>query len=212
MRIVTLALSGGIDSTAALLKLFKSYNFDKITAHHVGLLTREGADRVQAELRACRNIIKWFGTHGMPVEYSESQLDLLFDRRSGTPDIVLVQPQVTQAMLHYSTGTLYTGMYIAYGDHLDEFRKSSFRGRWDLVERLFRNTMKTVTEGWYEVPAYDVIAPNYNSTKRENYEYLPEDLLALTTSCRKGTGCGNCAPCLEIEGIRMRYHGENYTV
>ena len=210
MNLVTLAFSGGIDSTAALLKLFNEYEFNKITAHHVKLTTREGVDRAEAEVRACHRIHKWFRERGMRFDYTESEYNCLFDARSGTPDIVRIVPIVTSALLHHAevngwvnmTGKGYDQLCLAYGDHADEFALVDFRARWNLTVSLFRDIMFSATELWEFIPSYRLIVPNLNSTKKDNYEYLPDDLRALTTSCRKGRNCGNCKTCLEIYAAR----------
>lgn len=217
MKIATVAFSGGLDSTAALHKMVTRGNYDLVTAHHVKLLTREGADRVQREKGACRQIFYWFQSAGIPFKYTESEYECLFDTHSNTPDIVMVAPMVTQALLNAAQkveANIYevagyevvpTELHIIYGDHATEFARPAFVGRWNLMTDLVLRTLKEATEGWADQPYYTVLAPNMYNTKKENYEYLPEDLRKLTTSCRKGSNCGNCNPCLEIEAIEASY-------
>lgn len=209
MRLATVALSGGLDSTAALLKLMKSGEYDYVTAHHVRLQTQEGIDRVEAEFRACSKIYEWFRDNGMPYFYTWSSYECLYDRTSNTPDIVIVAPIVTQAMLaeaniiNKNLDPKFLLYYnIAYGDHKDEFDRPAFVGRWDLVVQIFHAIMNTAYKELRPYTFASVQAPNAEVTKKEVYEYLPPELRALTTTCRKGRDCGNCRACLELEACK----------
>ncbi len=210
MKIAMVALSGGMDSTAALLKIMKRGNYDVVGAHHVKLLTREGVDRVQREITACHKIFRWFTNSDMPFELTMSEYECLYDRGSGTPDIVMLAPIVTQALLaeaaKYRRDNEVTHLHLIYGDHEDEFKRGpAFTDRWTLACNLHNTIMTTVFKGSI---FNGVFAPNMHNTKQEIYEYLPEDLRDLTTSCRKGRDCGNCDPCLDLEGIRERLKRE----
>jgi hypothetical protein len=64
--------SGGIDSTAMLVKLLTE-GTDELRVHHIHMQNREGRDA--AEQRAVNSILSWCREHYRPFRYSESGLD-----------------------------------------------------------------------------------------------------------------------------------------
>lgn len=207
MKIATVAWSGGLDSTAALHRVLTRDNYDHVHAHHVKLLTREGVDRAQAEMVSCSQAYYWFQGMGMQFKYTRSEYECLFDRTSGTPDIVMVAPLVTQALISEvgmmeEEGNAVTHIDLIYGDHADEFARDVFVERWDLAVQLFSAIIHTTFNGYNPRPTSSVLAPNLWYTKKEVYEYLPINLRALTTSCRKGRDCGTCNACLDLIAAR----------
>jgi 7-cyano-7-deazaguanine synthase in queuosine biosynthesis len=210
MKIAMVALSGGMDSAASLLKISTNGNYDVVAAHHVKLLTREGVDRVQSEIKACREIFLWFSSKNMRFTLTQSEYECLYDNTSETPDLVMLAPIVTQALLaEVSKHEDVEYVHLVMGDHKDEFdRGPAFTYRFELLERIFASITNTFYKDSGHQPYCSVIVPNRYNTKQEIYEYLPPDLRDLTSSCRKGRNCGNCNPCLDIEAIQERLKRE----
>src|SRR5689334_14723973 len=72
-RMTTLAmLSGGLDSTAMLVKLLTETG-DELRVHHIRMANRE--QRAQAEQAAVERIVAWCRDHYRPFRYTESVLD-----------------------------------------------------------------------------------------------------------------------------------------
>ena len=211
MKIGVVALSGGLDSTTALLKATRHWNYDVLAAHHVKLLTREGADRVEAEMRACSQIFYWFQSKGMQFALTTSEYQCLYDRTSKVNDIeMLIMPmlQALKAEVNKHEGVVRAD--LIWGDHDDEFVRKPFQYRWNLINKIFHDFWRTVHTGQAETPMLtSMVVPNRYNTKKDNYEYLPRDLRKLTTSCRKGSKCGNCDPCWEIEAIEATYDSQD---
>ena len=65
-------LSGGLDSTAMLVKLLAETG-DALRVHHIRMVNREGRDR--AEQRAVEAIVEYCRARYRPFRYSESALD-----------------------------------------------------------------------------------------------------------------------------------------
>lgn len=211
MKIATVLWSGGLDSTAALHKTLWHGDYDVVTAHHVKLLTREGADRVQAEMRACRDMWKWFNMRDMGFKLTFSEYESLFDQHAEVADIILLLMPGMHALkneyhLHKDKATQ---LDLVYGDHAAEFARLEFSCRWTCINRMFKAFWESIfiQRPEYDKPKHNIIAPNLTWTKEDIYYYLPEELRNATASCRKGGMCGNCRPCLEIEAIRTHNHG-----
>lgn len=211
MKIATVAWSGGLDSTAALHKVLTRGNYDHVHAHHVKLLTQEGYDRAHPEMEACSQAWYWFQAKDMQFKYTRSEYECLFDRAAGIADLMLLIMPMIQALkqeynIHNKAGRTVTQASLVWGDHADEFKRDAFVIRWDFINSVFDSFWNAVFSRWDGTrPHISMIVPNLYNTKKENYEYLPEDLRDLTVSCRKGRNCGNCDPCLEIEAIEASY-------
>jgi tRNA(Ile)-lysidine synthase TilS/MesJ len=64
--------SGGLDSTAMLVKLLEETK-DELRVHHIRMANKEG--RAEAEQAAVERIVAWCRDHYRPFRYSESALD-----------------------------------------------------------------------------------------------------------------------------------------
>jgi hypothetical protein len=208
MKIATVAWSGGLDSTVALHKILTVFNYDHVTAHHVKLLTREGAGRSHPELVSCSQAWYWFQSKGINFDFTRSEYECLFDTDAEVADLILLIIPVTQALKQefnkkLAEGHTITQASLVWGDHADEFARREFNVRWDLINKIFHEFWEATFCQWDGPrPHCSMIVPNRYNTKKDNYEYLPEDLRKLTTSCRKGSNCGNCDTCLEIYAAR----------
>lgn len=208
MKIATVAWSGGLDSTVALLKVLRHGEYDHVHAHHVKLLTREGVDRAAAEMLSCSQAYYWFQGMKLPFKYTRSEYECLFDNEGNVADLKLLIIPMIQALkqefnIQYHAGRTVSKASLVWGDHADEFKRHEFKIRWGFINDVFGHFWDTIFCEW-DGPQPDVkmVVPNLHSTKKDNWEYCPEVLRALTTSCRKGRDCGNCKTCLEIYAAR----------
>jgi 7-cyano-7-deazaguanine synthase in queuosine biosynthesis len=184
--------SGGLDSTAMLVKLLTETR-DDLRVHHVRMVNREG--RAQAEQAAVESIVEWCASRYRPFRYSESTLD--FADLEAIPidflSIAYVACQVavdTPGCTRIAVGTL--------ARDLDE------------IKRSVSATQRRVFETMYEVyrarkvgeERVDWIYPVYELSKAQVASLLPPELRALTWSCRRPLStssgyqiCGTCKPC-----------------
>ena len=187
--------SGGIDSTAMLVKLL-TQGRDELRLHHIRMVNREGRDR--AESRSVEAIVAYCRKHYRPFRYSESGLD--FSELEAIPidylSIAFVACQVaidTPGCNRVAVGTLAADT--------------------DIVNRAARQ--KRVFEVMYEgyrarklgEPRVEWIFPVYDTPKAELAAALPQELLDLTWSCRRPVDgfrpCGVCKACLARQGLRV---------
>jgi hypothetical protein len=150
-----------------------------------------------------------FQSDGLQFKYNESEYESLFDTVAEVADLMqLIAPATHALKQEYSLkcreGTEPHTVVLVFGDHADEFARKEFSVRWTyitLVNKMFWNAVWAERE--LKPQAY-IDCPNVNNTKEENYLYLPERYREFTMSCRKGSNCGNCDPCLDLEAIRAR--------
>ena len=195
----TLAMfSGGIDSTAMLVKLLAE-SAEELRVHHVHLVNREGRDR--AERRAVEAIVAWCRAHYRPFRYSESGLD--FTALEAIPidylSIAFVACQVaidTPRCTRIAVGSLAADTDI-------ENRSARQRRVFDEMYACYR--ARKLGE-----PKVEWIYPVYHSTKAEVAALLPPEIRDLTWSCRTPVAeggafrpCGTCKACKARQGLRI---------
>jgi 7-cyano-7-deazaguanine synthase in queuosine biosynthesis len=187
--------SGGIDSTAMLVKLL-TQGRDELRVHHIRMVNREGRDR--AESRSVEAIVAYCRKRYRPFRYSESGLD--FSELEAIPidylSIAFVACQVaidTPGCNRIAVGALAADT--------------------DIVNRAARQ--KRVFEVMYECyrarklgePRVEWIFPVYDIPKTELAAALPQELLDLTWSCRRPLDgvrpCGTCKACRVRQGLRV---------
>lgn len=200
----TLAMfSGGLDSTAMLLKLLTE-STDAVRVHHVRLVNREG--RAKAEQDAVESIVAWCRKHTRPFTYSESVLD--FSGLEAIPidylSVAFVACQVaidTPECTRIAVGTL--------AADLDEIKRSvtvAQRRVFDAMYACYRaRKLGEASLEW--------IYPVYQLSKAQVTALLPPELLAMTWSCRRPVTeadgyriCGVCKPCLKRAEVSAALH------
>jgi 7-cyano-7-deazaguanine synthase in queuosine biosynthesis len=184
--------SGGLDSTAMLVRLLKEGK-DDLRVHHIRMQNREG--RAEAEQGAVESILAWCRNRYRPFRYSESGLD--FAALEAIPidylSVAYVACQVaidTPGCNRIAVGTL--------ARDLDE------------VKRSVTAAQRTVFRAMYECyrarklgdPALEWIYPVYALNKAQVASLLEPELRGLTWSCRRPVRvpggfrvCGSCKPC-----------------
>ena len=187
--------SGGIDSTAMLVKLL-ARSTEELRVHHIRMVNREGRDR--AESRAVEAILAYCRAHYRPFRYSESGLD--FCALEAIPIDYLSIAFVACQVAIDTPGC----NRIAVG---------SLAADTDIVNRTARQ--KRVFEALYECyrarklgePRVEWIYPVYDAPKAQLAAALPQELLELTWSCRRPVdgfrACGTCKACRVRQGLRV---------
>jgi 7-cyano-7-deazaguanine synthase in queuosine biosynthesis len=186
--------SGGIDSTAMLVKLL-SEGTDELCVHHIHMQNREGRDA--AEQRAVNSILSWCREHYRPFRYSESGLD--FRALEAIPidylSIAFVACQVaidTPRCDRIAIGALAADTDI-------ENRSARQRRAFDAMYECYR--ARKLGE-----PRVEWVYPVFGMPKTAIAAALPAGLLALTWSCRRPVDgfrpCFNCKACKLRQGLR----------
>jgi len=179
--------SGGVDSTAMLVKLLAGSD-EELRVHHIHMLNRER--RNDAERRAVDAILAYCRKHYRPFRYSESGLD--FRALEAIPidylSIAFVACQVaidTPRCTRIAVGSLAADTDI-------ENRSARQRRVFDEMYACYR--ARKLGE-----PRVEWIYPVYDQPKSALVAALPAELLGLTWSCRRptdrGRPCGACKAC-----------------
>src|SRR5512134_4124876 len=166
-------LSGGIDSTAMLVKLLTA-SADELRVHHIRMVNREGRDR--AESRAVEAIVAYCRAHYRPFRYCESGLN--FSALEAIPidyvSIAFVACQVaidTPGCNRVAVGALATDTDIA--------------NRSARQKRVFEEMYACYRARKLGEPRVEWIYPVHHLPKAELVAMLPAELLGLTWSCRR---------------------------
>jgi 7-cyano-7-deazaguanine synthase in queuosine biosynthesis len=182
--------SGGIDSTAMLVKLLTA-DSDELRVHHIHMQNREGRD--EAEQRAVDSILSWCRERYRPFRYSESGLD--FRGLEAIPidylSIAFVACQVaidTPRCTRIAIGALATDTDI---------ENRSARQR-----RVFEEMYACYRARKLGEPHVEWTYPVYGTPKDEIAAALPAELLDLTWSCRRPVG--GSRPCLVCKACKAR--------
>lgn len=192
-KVTTLVMfSGGLDSTAVLVRLLAETD-DDLRVHHIRMVNRE--DRADAEQRAVEAIVAWCQDRYRPFRYSESGLD--FSGLGAIPidylAVAFVACQVaidTPGCTRIAVGTL--------ARDLDEIKRSVCANQ----RRVFDAMYECYRARKLGEPAMQWTYPVYALTKPQIAALLPAELRALTWSCRRPVRiaadfrpCGVCKPC-----------------
>jgi 7-cyano-7-deazaguanine synthase in queuosine biosynthesis len=182
--------SGGIDSTAMLVKLLTE-GADELRVHHIHMRNREM--RAEAERGAVEAIVGHLKKHYRPFRTSESALD--FRGLEAIPidylSIAFVACQVaidTPGCTRIASGALATDTDI-------ENRNARQR-------RVFEEMYACYRARKLGEPQVEWIYPVYGMPKAEIAAALPAGLLDLTWSCRRPVG--GSRPCLDCKACKAR--------
>lgn len=197
-QITLIMLSGGLDSTANLVK-YLTETEDHVHAHHINLINPIG--RGELELQAVRGIVDYCEKNYRPFDFTMSKLDLSFMRRI-VPDI-------------YHTNYI-SGLMAATDPRIKKIGKNAiandyddptYTDRRDVARELFRTLAPPDAMPELEYPLLDM-------TKSDILDYLPPELVRLTWSCRTpmhtpdgSRRCGKCGTCEQILAGLPTSHG-----
>ena len=187
MSKILLMFSGGLDSTAVFYKLIKENK--SLYVHHMHLINKE--NRMEAESIAVKKVCDYMKQFGNFI-YSESHHDLPAFRKNFMWD---------SDLYNFMAGSICKSLsdveFVALGMTKSDLSPS-------VSDRANRGTKIFESFGSSAKKIYPII----EMTKKEIYDYLPEDLRQLTWSCRtpiyeNGTilECNKCKTCREFRGI-----------
>jgi len=188
--------SGGLDSTAMLVKLLAETDED-LRVHHIRMTNRE--NRAEAEQAAAERIVGWCRERYRPFRYSQSGLD--FGELEAIPIDYLCVAFVACQVAIDTPGCDRIAVAALARDTDIENRSARQRRVFDALYECYR--ARKLGE-----PRVEWIYPVYHAAKRELAAALPGELLELTWSCRRPVRaaaglrpCGACKACLARAGI-----------
>jgi len=188
--ITLIMLSGGADSTAALVKLL-SEGEEHVHAHHIYLKNQSA--RALPELQATYDIVDYCKRHYRPFDFTLSTIDVSF-MRNIPPDIFHTNYIAAMMVITDSRIKKLTRCVI-----VEDEADTTYDNRKNAARKLFQTL---VPEG--RRPEY--IYPVREMTKADILTYLPLDLLKITWSCRTPivgkTGFMRCGECHTCEQVR----------
>ena len=187
----TLALlSGGLDSTAMLVKLLTETR-QELRVHHIRLANREG--RADAEDSAVKRIVAYCSHHYRPFRYSESGMD--FTALEAIPIDYMAVAYVACQVAIDTPGCNRIAVGTLACDTDEANRSARQRQVFGVMYECYRARRlgEKSIEWTYPVHALD---------KPELARLLPRELLELTWSCRTPVrtasgfeACGRCKAC-----------------
>jgi len=189
---VLVMFSGGLDSTCVLYRLLAETNC-AVVAHHIHLHNHE--KRWVPEAIAVDAIRAYVQKHVRHFDYSESTYVSPCRRNIGFDvDIVAFM----SAQILYDRPEI---QFIAHGQNKDDFREG-FDNRFaqaKLINEAALNNLKRKDRLFGVGPCRDM-------TKKDICDYLPDELLSLTWSCRHPVKqiddsfarCMKCVACKEM--------------
>jgi len=189
-------LSGGLDSTAMLVKLLEETP-DELRVHHVRMANRES--RADAEQAAVAGIVAWCRERYRPFRYSESALD--FTALEAIPiDYLCIAFVACQVAIDTPRCNRVAVAALS--------RDTDIENRSARQRRVFEALYDCYRARKLGEPQVEWVYPVYHETKQALAARLPRELVQLTWSCRRplrtAAGfrpCGACKACLARQGI-----------
>ena len=188
-------LSGGLDSTAALVWMLENTE-DNIHVHHVHLQNRE--NRAQAEHLSVEQLIPYLRENYRDFKYTESSWDMSGNH---TPYDLFVYMFIASMVAQGYKGRhklrrIVTGS-IQMRNNIDIRRERA----WNIFLAGCGWLQSTKDVEWFK--------PLSDMTKEDVYSYLPKEISDLTWSCRKPKydknvpkPCQRCTACMAMKRVR----------
>jgi 7-cyano-7-deazaguanine synthase in queuosine biosynthesis len=189
--------SGGLDSTAMLVKLLAETR-EELRVHHIRMANRE--ERADAEQAAVERIVAWCRSRYRPFRHSESALD--FRELEAIPIDYLCIAFVACQVAIDTPGCNRIAVAALARDTDIENRSARQRRVFETLHECYR--ARKLGE-----PNVRWIYPVYDATKAQLAARLPRQLVDLTWSCRRPVQesngvfrpCGTCKACLARQGV-----------
>lgn len=181
-------LSGGIDSTYVAWSLLSKNTNAKWLIHHCVLKNKQ--NRWQAEKISVDNILNWFRENGLSnFDYVETEFDWGNLDHSNFHDIEVIG-FITGGLLR---DRRYNYKQVVISRSIEDLEQG---------EEYFKraNTRDQIVSIMSYIPNINYSYPIQNYTREAMINFLPSDLLNLTTFCRRPQGkeftpCGKCLTC-----------------
>ncbi|WP_456460806.1 7-cyano-7-deazaguanine synthase [Reichenbachiella sp.] len=196
--------SGGVDSTGVLHELVtnEKYKSHSLIIHHIHIWNRE--NRAMAELAAVKSILNYYKKEASFI-FSQSTFDtrgfavLKSNRFPMDMDVcAFTASQICAARPDVQ--------YVAMGRTKTDVESGSenFQKRMQRAQAIFKSSLSLEQHK----PA-EYIFPVVNFTKREIWDFLPEDVRVATWWCRRpiyeeelAKPCGKCSTCQEMQEFK----------
>lgn len=197
---VLVMLSGGIDSTYLLYDYLRR-NTHLVHAHHISVRYPH-LQRWRAEDPATERVVAWCKENLRGFGYSTSRFDLDFPMIGWDSDLQLLV--ASKVALNLSPWRV----TVALGWCTDDLERPRVRDRQErgVTPNLWRALCRSVPDAnLNEEIAMPIVERGLSKT--DVVAELPEELLALTWSCRRPTfadGEGQPAPCGECHACLLR--------
>ena len=200
-------LSGGIDSTAAMLQALKTSPEKKFLIFRIDMVHGTSGHRTTREAMATEKILSWFSNNGYK-NFSFRELRIDYSSLGMTPPVW--DSEVVNfgaSMVIQSKPTI--NEFIE-GAILDDFDGDGFVDRLEKISNiLYLHTTKSPNE-------LKIVFPLKNMSKVEVMRTLPKDLLSLTWSCRYPKiikpwtfgRCHECPQCKVLNKVKASFPGE----
>jgi len=193
-QVIMCMFSGGLDSMGALWKLLTDpkYKSFHIHVHHINIYNVE--NRAPAEDAAVKNIMNYLTDKEFMFTYSSNTLEFNFMNTRGFPMDMDLCAFTSAQVCRYSPEI----KHIAMGRTSTDVATGSpdFHNRMQRAQNIFKAAQVYPTNP----PTY--IFPAVEYTKKDIWDFLPEELRKMTWSCRlpkyvdgKAVECGTCITC-----------------
>jgi 7-cyano-7-deazaguanine synthase in queuosine biosynthesis len=189
-------LSGGLDSTAMLVKLLAESD-EQLRVHHIRMANQEG--REGAEQQAVESIVAWCRSRYRAFRYSESGLD--FRGLEAIPiDYLSIAFVACQVAIDTPRCNRIAVASLA--------RDTDIENRSARQRRVFETMYECYRYRKLGEPQVEWVYPVYHATKAQLAASLPGELRDLTWSCRRPVRnmerwqpCGGCKACLARQDV-----------
>lgn len=198
MKKILCMFSGGLDSIGMLYKLLTEDEYINhiIHVHHINMINIE--NRSEAEKIAVNNCCSWFRKNGKSFIYTENTIDFSFMKNNFPFDVDVVYfvagqiISISSDVYEYLTiGQTKTDLAHVHGNNGINFSRSK-----KLLDTMLLYYNKEVTR----------IFPVMDYSKKEIYDFLPNELKNMSWTCRwpkkingKFVKCENCQSCKELK-------------
>lgn len=193
-RATLVMLSGGIDSTYALVKLLRETE-DDVIVHHIHLVNREG--RHHAEALACKAIVETCRSAFRDFIYTESTIDRSRFQSFGM-DVITAAFEAAIVCESFRMGQSYGIDRWTTGACLEEIEASGREGEERRLKAMFAcieaNCSPNPPPRYFQLPY---------QRKRDQIAYIGPDLARMCWTCRTPqrlkdesfAECGQCKTC-----------------
>lgn len=190
---ILVMLSGGLDSTGALVKLLQETK-EPIHVHHV--IIRNVERRGLVELQATQKIIKYCKEHYRDFVYTQNVFEFLAFQKFFCWDNDVIRFIAAQIVKNNNAFSK-----VALGKCVEDDADNGFQLRALQAHALWRSCFFD-----YQGSIPEIIRPVEAMNKKQIAAYLPQELVRLTWSCRtpKNEGqnwvrCTTCKTCLQMQ-------------